>query len=80
MELNPNNSMTQAMRGQWHVILAFYMLQQNVDKVTITRADLENYKEGMTIACYEDSEGLHLEIVDAATAKLLAAEHGGVAH
>jgi hypothetical protein len=77
-ELNPNHPVTKAAREQWHKLLTLVMLKQGLTHVVITRQDihcLEEKTEGVNITVRELEDGIHLQLVDDATARQLVADH-----
>lgn len=77
-ELNPNHPMTRAVGNQWHKLTALLMLKYGTDHVVITEDDIVNMPKDTAITIEERSDGIHLRIVDAETAALLARKEGGL--
>jgi len=77
MELNPNHPVTQSLHDQWHTLCAFAVLKAG-GHVVISMADLKSMPVGSTITVQELDDGIHLRIVDRATAERLARKEGGL--
>lgn len=76
-EMNPNHPTTQAVHEQWHKIAALIMLKHGDDHVRITMDDLRRIPPDISVTVQELPDGLHIRLVDGATAERLAREHGG---
>jgi hypothetical protein len=81
-ELNPNHKVTQQARDQWHKIAALIMINQGIDKVSISHEDVEKLSAGnINIAIdarFESATGnCIIRLVDDATAAKMAASEGG---
>ena len=76
-ELNPNHPATQAFREHWQK-LAVALVAKMGGHVIIDSHDLDRISPSACITLMENHEGLHLRIVDEATAARLAREHGGL--
>jgi len=79
MELNPRHPATRAAREQWHKITAILMKKMNLTHVVITLQDIEALSADgeVNIALQELTDGIHLRLVDNATAERMVREHGG---
>lgn len=76
-ELNPNHQMTSAMREHWQKIAAL-LVHKAGGHVVLTSEDIEGAGADMFLTIRENHDGLHLQLVDRATAQRLAREHGGL--
>jgi len=77
--LNPNHPVAQAVENQWHTLCALAMLTMKTDHVVITPEIADMASDGeVNIAVQELQDGVHLYLVDKATAVRLAREHGGL--
>lgn len=79
MELNPRHGTTKAMREQWHKLLAIVMHKQKTKHVVLKVEDIMAV-QGLNITVQELTDGIHLRLVDDATANKLAKQHGGQVH
>lgn len=77
VELNPNHPMTNAVREHWMTIAAL-LVSKAGGHIVITGADLSSFPVGSGCAVEERPDGIHLRIVDAATAHRLARSEGGL--
>lgn len=78
MELNPNHPVAQALHNQWHKLAALLMFKLEVDHVVISAADIAQIGSGLGIAAQEKPDGIHLTLVDMATAHAIARREGGL--
>jgi Cu/Ag efflux pump CusA len=79
MELNPNHQVTRTVSEHWHKVAALLMKKAGMEHVVITEADiaaLENLNQAIVIDARAD--GLHVSLVDMATAEKLARQEGGL--
>lgn len=74
-ELNPNHPTTMAIRLEWHKLLVILMVKEGLDHVVISKEDVDALPEGICIVVQELSNGIHLRLVDEATAQQLAKEN-----
>jgi acyl CoA:acetate/3-ketoacid CoA transferase beta subunit len=77
MEMNPNHEVTAAMREQWQKFAALLVAKQGGHAV-ITMADVQRMRSGMFLTVQELHDGIHLRLVDEATAEQLARKEGGL--
>jgi hypothetical protein len=78
-ELNPNHPTTKLLRDEWHKIAALLMLKSGEHHVVVTSDDIHQLMEvGANITVQELHDGLHIRLVDDATAIRLARKHGGL--
>lgn len=77
MELNPNHPVTQQMHDQWHKLAALAVMKAG-GHVVISMEDLGRLPPGGGITVQELDDGLHLRLVDARTAEVLAKKEGGL--
>lgn len=75
-EVNPDHKVTQAMRSQWHKIMALTMHQRGISEVTITIDDLNGFPPDFTVVSYDGPQGLRISLLSMADAIELAAKHG----
>lgn len=75
--LNPNHEVTQAIAEQWHK-LAAVLVQKAGGHVVISTSDIIDLPEDSAIVVQELHDGIHLRIVDGATARALAIAEGGL--
>ena len=75
--LNPNNATAQAVADHWAKI-ATLLVNKAGGHVVITLDDFDHMQDGLFITVQELGDGLHLRLVDEATAHRLAREHGGL--
>lgn len=69
---NPNHPTTRVVEGQWHKLAAL-LVQKAGGHVVLTMSDVIELGPHKSIVVQELDDGIHLTIVDNATAKLLAA-------
>ena len=76
-ELNPNHEVTAAIREQWMKLAGILVAKQG-GHVLISLADLEAIPSGLFLTVRELHDGIHLRLVDEATASELARREGGL--
>lgn len=76
-ELNPGHPVTISLRDQWHKVLAVLMRKTAVEHFVISGEDIDLIGDGYCVVGHHKADGLHIYIVDAATARELA-KTGGV--
>jgi hypothetical protein len=77
MELNPNHQVTRAVHDQWHKLCALLMAKFQTTHVVISLADIRLLSGKSNITVRELDDGIHLELVDDATAERLVRKEGG---
>lgn len=77
MNLNPNHPTSRTIDQHWHKFAAMLMQKFGADHVVLTVVDISNI-DGSAITVQELDDGIHLRIVDMATAERLSREHGGL--
>ena len=77
MELNPNHTVTDAIRQHWQKLLALLVLR-NGGHVVLTLDELRQFPADMAIAVQEKDDGLHLRTLPLEEAKALARREGGL--
>lgn len=78
MELNPQHPVTQAMHDHWHKIVGVLVHKLGQGHIVITLDDLRAMPANVGITCQELTDGIHLRLVDEATAHRLARKEGGL--
>jgi len=77
-ELNPNHPMTTALREHWMKMAALLVAKQG-GHVVITSDDIASLGDcGLFLTMRELPDGIHLRLVDEATAHQLARKEGGL--
>ena len=78
-EVNPEDPITQSLRGQWHKVLAFVMQKLGVDHVIVTADDLSaamsRFPNGPAIVAHDKADGLHIRLVDMAQGQAMMHAH-----
>ena len=77
MELNPNHIVTSAMR-EHRMKLAAALVSKSGGHVVISMHDLQNMSETLFLTVQELHDGIHLDLVDEATAHAVAKKEGGL--
>ncbi len=75
--LNPNHPTSQAIAEHWNKIAAI-LVHKAGGHVVITHSDIESLPEFVGITVGENEDGMHIRLVDEATAHRLARENGGL--
>ena len=76
--LNPNHPVAQMAEGQWHKLCALAMVSMGTDHVVIDRSTVQAMQHGLNIVVDNQPDGVHLRLVDDATAQRLARAEGGL--
>jgi hypothetical protein len=77
--LNPNHEVVRRLDQQWHKLCALAMVSMSTNHIVLTAEDIDYFTAtGLFITVQELPDGLHLKLVDEATAHRLAREHGGL--
>lgn len=77
MNLNPNHPTSRAVAEHWNRIAAI-LVHKAGGHVVITPEDINGLPGFVGITVQEKTDGLHLRLVDEATAHQLARENGGL--
>lgn len=77
MNLNPNHPVSQAVAEHWNRIAAI-LVHKAGGHIVITSDDIGSLPGFVGITVQELDDGLHLRLVDEATAQSLARKHGGL--
>jgi len=76
VELNPNHQVTRTVHDHRHKFCALLMAKFHTTHVVISLADLRLLSGKSNITVRELEDGIHLELVDDATAERLARAEG----
>jgi len=79
-ELNPDHPVTKAAHNSWHTIAAVLVHMSGKEEIVITGADVAKLPHGSTILLHDKPDGMHLRIIDRATAEMMVANPSGTVH
>lgn len=81
-ELNPNHPTLNNVREQWGKMAAILIHKFGLTHVVVTAADIEAFANSglCNITIQDNLDGIHLNLVDEATANALARKEGGLPH
>lgn len=76
--LNPNHPLSQAAGDEFWYKIAAMMVVKNGGVVHLTAEDFEAMPDKTFLSVRDAVDGVHLHLIDEATANALARKHGGL--